>query len=112
MLSLETIRGCLWETDADDNILRATVSLRLGLLAADFQGDYRKACQVSGFGFSVRHACHVSCTERRSWYGCRGKGSVGWSLHAVARGAVLPPNLTLRTPRGSTSRRRHAGFES
>lgn len=32
--------------DADDASLRATVALRLAILQADFQGDYRKSCQV------------------------------------------------------------------
>lgn len=46
LLSLETIHKCLWEVNADDAAMRATVSLRLAILQADFAGDYRKACQV------------------------------------------------------------------
>lgn len=46
LLCTETINACLWVLNADDAALKAAVALRLGILQADFCGDYRKSCQV------------------------------------------------------------------
>ena len=56
LLTLETISACLSALDADDAPLRATISLRLAILQADFRGDRRKACQV-------RHASALSTSS-------------------------------------------------
>lgn len=74
LLSLEVLHASFSMLDSDDASLRATVALRLAILQADFQGDYRKACQVTVIHF--HELCFASsggsntlfCVNRLQYY--------------------------------------------